>query len=192
MENKISNLKAILVGHACSGKDWGREQLISVGWIPSISYTSRPPRPGEIDGITYHFTTDKKFKEYIDLGFFYEHNHFGKPVEEGGPGLWWYGTPRDSFDGGKDLFIMTPSGVAALTEQHRADSVVVYFDMAEEVRLARLRSRKDADKAERRVETDRDDFRGFSDYDVKISDPLYTGEDLQAAIADCWESRAAK
>ena len=31
----------------------------------SVSATTRPPRPGEIDGVTYHFITDEAFDELI-------------------------------------------------------------------------------------------------------------------------------
>ncbi len=35
---------------------------------PSISYTSRPPRGGEVDGRDYHFVSCERFRELIDAG----------------------------------------------------------------------------------------------------------------------------
>ena len=35
---------------------------------PSISYTSRPPRPGELDGQHYHFVTRERFAALIEEG----------------------------------------------------------------------------------------------------------------------------
>lgn len=38
----------------------------------SISHTTRQPRPGEIDGKHYYFTTKEKMKDQIDKGEFIE------------------------------------------------------------------------------------------------------------------------
>jgi len=38
----------------------------------SVSVTSRPPRPGEKDGVAYHFVTEAQFRKWIDEGRFYE------------------------------------------------------------------------------------------------------------------------
>jgi guanylate kinase len=39
---------------------------------PSISYTSRPPRAGEEDGVHYHFVTGQEFELMIERGDFLE------------------------------------------------------------------------------------------------------------------------
>jgi len=39
----------------------------------SISYTTRPPRPGETDGRDYHFVTRQRFEEMLADGEFLEH-----------------------------------------------------------------------------------------------------------------------
>ena len=36
-------------------------------WL-SVSATTRPPRPEEIDGIHYHFVSDQRFDEMVDSG----------------------------------------------------------------------------------------------------------------------------
>ncbi len=38
----------------------------------SVSYTSRPPRPGEVDGVDYFFVGPEVFKKNIDNGVFVE------------------------------------------------------------------------------------------------------------------------
>ncbi|KAG2749086.1 guanylate kinase [Suillus brevipes Sb2] len=42
----------------------------------SVSHTTRAPRPGEIDGKAYHFTTTDTFKNLISEGAFIEHAQF--------------------------------------------------------------------------------------------------------------------
>jgi len=39
----------------------------------SISHTTRPPRPGEKDGVDYHFVSRDTFLEMIDQGLFLEY-----------------------------------------------------------------------------------------------------------------------
>jgi guanylate kinase len=39
----------------------------------SVSYTSRPPRPGEVDGVHYHFVSRGEFEAMIARGEFFEH-----------------------------------------------------------------------------------------------------------------------
>ena len=51
-------------------------------FVISISYTTRKPRPNEIDGKDYHFVTSKKFNDLIKKNEFYEYaeifdNYYG-------------------------------------------------------------------------------------------------------------------
>ncbi|UXI67897.1 guanylate kinase [Tahibacter amnicola] len=39
----------------------------------SVSYTSRPPRPAEVDGVHYHFVSRGVFELMIERGEFFEH-----------------------------------------------------------------------------------------------------------------------
>jgi guanylate kinase len=64
----------------------------------SVSATTRPKRPGEIDGVDYHFIDDDEFRRMIDAGEFVEWAHvFG----------YRYGTPKapvkDALRRGRDI-----------------------------------------------------------------------------------------
>jgi guanylate kinase len=39
----------------------------------SVSATTRAPRPGEVDGVDYHFLSDADFQRRVDAGDFVEH-----------------------------------------------------------------------------------------------------------------------
>ena len=39
----------------------------------SVSATTRPPRPGEVDGVDYHFLSEAEFDERLAAGDFVEH-----------------------------------------------------------------------------------------------------------------------
>ena len=76
----------ILSGVAGAGKDTIKKELMkrmeNVETLPS--YTSRPIRPGDIDGQTYNFVTKQEFEEMIRNGEFYEYdihhnNYYGVP-----------------------------------------------------------------------------------------------------------------
>lgn len=41
----------------------------------SVSHTTRDPRPGEIDHVSYHFITNEEFEKLIERNAFYEYAH---------------------------------------------------------------------------------------------------------------------
>lgn len=76
----------ILSSPSGAGKSTLAQQLIR--WDPSISFsvsaTTRPPRPGEIDGREYHFRSRAAFAELVAAGEMLEHaevfgNLYGSP-----------------------------------------------------------------------------------------------------------------
>lgn len=41
----------------------------------SVSHTTRAPRPGEVDHVSYHFITNEEFEKLIERNAFYEYAH---------------------------------------------------------------------------------------------------------------------
>ena len=66
----------ILSGVSGAGKDTIKKELIKrMDDVISLpSYTSRNPRPGEEEGVQYHFVTKEDFEERIKNGEFYEYS----------------------------------------------------------------------------------------------------------------------
>ena len=156
--------RVILVGPGASGKDTLKERFIERGYRPSISYTTRPPREGEEDGIHYKFVTKEVFKSMIEDDLFYEWQEFGS--EHGLDAL--YGTTKADFYAA-DIFIMTPAGLNDLTIEDRNTSMIVYLNIDEEVRRARLSERNDFDTVDNRLERDSRHFNEFTNFDVEIN-----------------------
>ena len=53
----------MLTGVSAAGKSTIQKILKDrMGWMPIISYTTRPPRPGEVDGVDYRFVTEREFE----------------------------------------------------------------------------------------------------------------------------------
>ena len=56
----------ILAGQSGVGKDSIREKLVSdYGFIPIVSSTTRPKRPGEVDGREYNFLWEEEFLQRV-------------------------------------------------------------------------------------------------------------------------------
>lgn len=89
----------------------------------SVSATTRPPRPGEVDGEDYIFVTQERFDEMIVNNEFLEHaTVFGKS----------YGTPRgpveEALTAGRDvLFDVDWQGAQQIREKARDDLVSVFI-----------------------------------------------------------------
>ncbi len=66
----------------------------------SVSHTTRAPRPGETDHISYHFVSNEEFEALIERGAFYEYAHVFDH---------YYGTSKEIVEKwlneGKDVFL---------------------------------------------------------------------------------------
>ena len=68
----------ILSGCAAVGKNTVINTLLAeegsrFGFMPT--YTTRAPRPGEVEGFPYHFLTEEQFRQKIEERELYEHEH---------------------------------------------------------------------------------------------------------------------
>jgi guanylate kinase len=150
----------ILVGCAASGKDHMRKRFEEKGLKYAVSYTTRPPREGEVNGKDYFFISDEEASRMIAANEFYEWVQFNG---------WIYGTTVEQMSH-DDIFIMTPKGLSHVKPEDRKESIVLYFDIAEQIRKERLAARHmPGDTLARRIEADRLDFENFIDYDIRIA-----------------------
>lgn len=81
-------LLIVVSGPAGSGKGTVNSQLIATGdFVFSVSATTRAPRPGEVNGVNYHFVSREEFQRRIDENGFLEYttycgNYYGTPLKE--------------------------------------------------------------------------------------------------------------
>lgn len=104
----------------------------------SVSYTTRPMRPGEVDGRDYYFVSPAEFERMIEAGEFAEHafvhgNRYGTaqgPIEA-------------ALSAGRDvIFDVDWQGGAALSARWPTDSLKIFILPPDlEVLANRLRSR---------------------------------------------------
>jgi guanylate kinase len=103
----------------------------------SVSYTTRPPRPGEIDGVHYHFVAPERFQGMVAAGAFLEHAKvFGN----------WYGTAeaalRNELAAGRDLILEIDWQGAHQVRQRFPEAVGIFILPPDVATLdARLRGR---------------------------------------------------
>lgn len=90
IKQKTSGELIIISGTTCAGKGTVISKLLenNANLTLAISYTSRPMRAGEVDGVDYIFVSREKFEEKIENGDFLEYakvrygEYFGTPKEE--------------------------------------------------------------------------------------------------------------
>jgi guanylate kinase len=161
--NQLKNVqmpgKIALVGAGASGKDYLRSKFQKRGFVYGISSTTRPPRPGEKNGVDYYFLTDEEFNDGIENNLFVEWQEFNN---------WKYGLVKPEFER-CDVMILNAEAVDLLEPEYRERLFVIYTDIDEDIRFKRLCSRKDYDTPERRIVEDEKQFRNFSNFDCKIT-----------------------
>lgn len=89
-----------------------------------VTYTSRRPRPGEVQGLDYFFVSPEEFEEKIKQGFFMEwSNAYGA----------YYGSPVEVLERLKEgvslIAVLDQDGVGALLKQYSA--VAIWIDPPE-------------------------------------------------------------
>jgi guanylate kinase len=166
-----------------TGKTTVVERLVQV--IPDLSmsrsYTSRPIRAGEVNGIDYNFITRTRFEEMIAADDFLEWaDVFGNL----------YGTcavdAERHLSAGRDLVLVIDVQGARQVRRRCPGTVGVFvmppsFDVLE--RRLRGRSADPEDAIQRRLQTARDEVAAFTEYDyVIVNDELDACVDRLRAI----------
>lgn len=144
----------------------------------SVSATTRPPRPGEKDGVDYHFVSQDKFQQMIDHDDFLE---WAKVFKN------FYGTPKSEVEqrlaSGMDVvFDVDWQGARALKTQRPGDVCSVFIlppSIAQLKQRLEGRPGADAKSVESRLAGAGQDILRWGEYDFAI-----INDDLDAAFAE--------
>ncbi|WP_341712557.1 guanylate kinase [Erythrobacter sp.] len=143
----------------------------------SVSVTTRPPRPGEIDGVHYYFVDDAEFDRMVEEDDFYEWaTVFG----------YRYGTPkgriRAALKEGQDfMFDIDWQGTQQLYQKDQQDVVRVFIlppSIAELRRRLESRAQDSDDVIDERMERARGEISHWDAYDYVV-----INEDVNACFA---------
>jgi guanylate kinase len=157
----------------------------------SVSYTTRPPRPGEQEGVDYHFVSAERFMALRDAGEFLEHAHVHGN---------WYATSASwlnkQIEAGQDVLLEIDWQGAAQVRRLIPSSVHIFIlppslALLEE-RLHR-RGQDDKPTIARRLEAARDEIRHCAEFNyVIINQDFATAVDDLGAIVRASRLRAAQ
>ena len=169
-KNKEGQL-IILSGPSGSGKGTIVKRLLSErdDTVLSVSMTTRAPRPGEVDGVHYHFRTREEFEKVIAEDGFLEYAEYNGN---------YYGTPeapiRRLLSEGKNVILEIEVQGAEKVMNHRSDLVSIFITIPSIEELERrLRDRgTETDEIVRgRMETARQELaRAFRYHYVVLND----------------------
>jgi guanylate kinase len=171
-------IKLVLSSPSGAGKTTIAQKLLSrtERLSRSISATTRPPRPGEIDGMDYIFLSEQEFSAHLEAGWFLEHACvFGNR----------YGTPRAPVESalakGEDvLFVVDWQGAQQLRQNDDKDLVTVFIlppAHAELERRLTQRAQDPLDVVRARMAKAVGEIRHWTEYDY-----IVVNNDVEVAV----------
>ncbi|KPV39100.1 guanylate kinase [Thiohalorhabdus denitrificans] len=136
------------------------------GVVASVSHTTRAPRPGERDGVDYHFVDEAEFERQVAEGAFLEHARvFDR----------YYGTSRAAVEAeraaGRDVVLEIDWQGARQIRERVADAVSVFvLPPSREALRERLegRGQDDPEVIERRMRDAEAEISHYAEYDYVI------------------------
>ncbi|WP_222865873.1 MULTISPECIES: guanylate kinase [Aeromicrobium] len=159
----------VLAGPTAVGKGtvaaWVREHHPEI-WM-SVSATTRPPRPGEIDGKHYHFVSNEEFDRLVATDGLLE----WAVVH----GVNRYGTPRAAVEAklaeGESVLLEIDLQGARQVREHMPEAYLVFLappSWEELVKRLVGRGTETEAERERRLETAREELAAVSEFDTTI------------------------
>ena len=171
-------LLLVVSGPAGSGKGTVNAHLLKRGdYAFSVSATTRAPRPGEVDGVNYHFITKEDFISRIENGAMLEYTEYCGNF---------YVTPKkeaeEVLESGKNLILEIEVEGAENVKKKFPDAVLVLLlPPSYSVQEQRLRGRgtETEEKILERLSRAREEILHADSYDYVVYN--YDGKDLEAA-----------
>ena len=173
-----SGLAFVVTGPSGAGKNSVIDLVMAQipGLIYSVSYTSRPRRPTEIDGEDYIFVSEDDFVGRVEAGDFLEHvvyldDHYGTCRSQ----------IKEVIARGFDVILnIEVEGAKTLQQEDIGETKVVYIflapsSMEELERRLRKRDTEDETKIQRRLQVAKQEIKALPCFDyLVINDKLKT------------------
>ena len=168
MNDNNEGMLVVFSGPSGAGKGTVLEEFFkhSSGTVCNISATTRKPRPGEIDGIHYHFVTKEYFEEMIQAGEVVEYNFYNGN---------YYGSPsqpiREILANGTNVILANEVNGARQVKEKFPNAISIFVlppSFAELKRRLVGRNTETADQIAERMETAKNEIRMAHDYDYIV------------------------
>lgn len=162
----------LICGKSNSGKDTLVNAVMNNAFIKDIkkavSFTTRPKRIGEYDGVHYNFITEQDFEEKLKEGEILEYESYFIESENTN---WLYGSTRSELTKSDNVIaIVNPKGLKSILATDlgiKATTILIECD--DRTRLLRALERdSDVKEIVNRFNRDERDFDDMSLYDYKI------------------------
>ena len=125
----------VLVGESASGKSSIEKYFVdNYGYNKIVSYTTRPPRDGEVDGVDYHFIGTEQFETLSEQGFFAEQAVYRD---------WYYGVAKEDCTDDK-VAVLTPHGLRQVSKIKDINVISFYINVPRRDRLIKILQRGDS------------------------------------------------
>ena len=174
----MANLFIIAAPSGC-GKTSLVEALIkkTKNLCVSVSHTTRPPRPDEVNGINYYFISNNDFDGMVNNGAFVEHamvfdNHYGSSTK----------LIRDKLDEGIDVILEIDWQGARQVKENMPNAISIFIlPPSKEALLGRLQQRAQDNDAtiNKRMSDAQNQMQHFNEFDY-----LVINDDFNSALND--------
>ena len=174
----MANLFIIAAPSGC-GKTSLVEALIkkTKNLCVSVSHTTRPPRPDEVNGINYYFVSINEFEEMIKNNAFVEHatvfdNHYGSSTK----------LIREKLDEGVDVILEIDWQGARQVKENMPNAIsILILPPSKEALLGRLKQRAQDDEItiNKRMSDTQNQMQHFNEFDY-----LVINDDFNSALND--------
>ncbi len=132
----------------------------------SVSHTTRKPRPNEVNGVDYHFITNKEFEKFIEKNEFYE---YAKIFDN------YYGTHKKTVDelfkSNDIIFDIDWQGTKQLSKYKNLDLIKIFLIPPNKKELKERLIKRNQDlpnEVEKRFKSFNEDVKHWKDYDYII------------------------
>ena len=177
-------LLIVLSGPSGVGKGTIRKALFEMPeqeFVYSVSMTTRPPRPGEVDGVDYYFVSREEFERQIAAGNLLEYAEFVGN---------YYGTPKDKVEeqlnAGKEVILeIEVNGALQVRDKCKDAAFVFIVPPTRKALYERLKSRgtESEERILARIEKANKEFKLAYQYDyIVVNDEVYNAADRIMAI----------
>lgn len=168
----------IISGTTCAGKGTVIKKLLerNKNMVLSLSYTSRPIRKGEVDGIDYKFISHEEFEKKIKNGDFLEYAkvRYGE----------YFGTPKENIENlleaGKDVILEIDVQGAKQIKKKLPETILIFIMAPSMEEIKRRIKARGAETAEQIVDRFQTAYREINE--VNKYNYVVVNDNLEEAI----------